>query len=447
MKRRQFLANLTLSAGALLAGSRCGSKERQGEPASGSGSGSGRTGDVIIEPERRIPVLARTDVLVVGGGPAGVAAAVAAGRAGADVVLVERYNHLGGLWTGGLVLPLLSTHAVDSEGEFQRVLYGIGGEIEGRLRDMGMIINEVNGVIDPEAGKYVLEIMIRDAGIRVLYHAWAGNVLITDNRIEAVMVETKSGRGAIVPKIVVDCSGDGDMLHLAGEDYEIMNYQVGLVHRLGNTDRIDSSRPGYKKLNIGKSTPVPGVNWVNMTTGVDEDGLDAWHLAELQQQYRIDIWQTFDKIRSTPGYEKLFVLDTASQLGVRMSRILNGAHKLSQQETMTHRSFTDVVGVSGAWTDILYRGRRVPWRTGRPMWQIPYRALLPQKTENLLVAGRCFSFERALFEDARIIATCLITGHAAGAAAALAARHNTPVQRIDIERLQSLLRSQKANLG
>jgi hypothetical protein len=212
-------------------------------------------------------------------------------------------------------------------------------------------------------------------------------------------------------------------------------------------DQIDTTRPGYKKLNIGKPTPIAGVNWVNMNTGGKEDALDAWHLSALQQQYRIDIWETFAKIHSTPGYEKLYIVDTASQFGVRMSRILDGEHTLTQEETMTHKTFADVVGISGAWTNILYKGRRIPWRTDRPLWQIPYRALLPQKTENLLVAGRCFSFERALFEDARIIGTCLVTGHAAGAAAALAVLHNTSAKSVDIARVQNLLKKQNANLG
>ena len=135
-----------------------------------------KTRGMISEPARDIPVIAETDVLVVGGGPAGIAAAVSASRAGASAILVERYNHLGGLWTGGLVLPLLSTHAVDEKGTRRKVIYGIGDEIAQRLKNMNMAIHEINPIVDPEAAKYVLEVMIRDSGVDMLYHCWASNV-------------------------------------------------------------------------------------------------------------------------------------------------------------------------------------------------------------------------------------------------------------------------------
>lgn len=438
MKRRHFISSLAAGT-ALLSG--CGGRQKQAESTAADPNAT-----TVREAARDIPVLGRTDVLVIGGGPAGVAAAVAAGRAGADVILVERYNHLGGLWTGGLVLPLLSTHAVNKQGKYGRTLFGLGHEMEERLRDMGMAVNEVNASIDPEAGKYVLDVMTRDAGVKMLYHAWAADVKLSGNHIDAVFVETKSGRGAIVPKMVIDCTGDGDVFHWAGESYETMEIEVGLIHRLGNTHLIDTKIPGYKKLNVGKVTPIDGVTWVNMHTGDPQDALDAWNLSKMQQQYRIDIWEKFQKIKAVPGYGKIFILDTAAQLGIRMSRMLDGAYKLTLEDTMKHKQFDDVVGISGAWTNILYQGRKVPWDK-RPLWQIPYRSLIPKKTDNLLVAGRCFSFEDILFEDARVIGTCLVTGHAAGAAAAIAVVDGAAVQNVDIKKVQSLLKTQKANLG
>ncbi len=126
-----------------------------------------------MEPAKQIPILAETDVLVIGGGPAGTAAAIAASRTGAETYLVERYNHLGGLWTGGLVLPLLSTHAVDKNHKTRQVIYGVGGEMSQRLKDLGMSISEVDPVVDPEAAKYVLDAMIVEAGVKMLYHTWA----------------------------------------------------------------------------------------------------------------------------------------------------------------------------------------------------------------------------------------------------------------------------------
>jgi ribulose 1,5-bisphosphate synthetase/thiazole synthase len=404
------------------------------------------TGNTITEPAREIPVLAQTDVLVIGGGPAGAAAAIAASRTGAETYLVERYNHLGGLWTGGLVLPLLSTHAIDKQKQQKQVIFGVGGEMSQRLKDLDMSISEVNPVIDPEAGKFVLDEMIREAGVKMLYHTWGAQVIMEGNTIKGVFIESKSGRMAVLAKVVIDCTGDGDIFHWAGEQYETMKYHIGLVHRLGNVDRIKPQAPGFKKMEIGKPTPIPSVNWVNMHGKDDQDGTDMLNLSQLQMEYRKEIWENVANIRKTPGHEEVFLLDTASQLGVRMSRIVDGEYKLTLEDTMTFRSFDDVIGVSGAWTTMLYKGQKVR-PTDRPYWQIPYRSLVPKKTENLLVAGRCFCFEQSLVEDTRIIGTCLITGHGAGAAAGLAVKERESVRNIDISKLKKLLIEQKAWLG
>ena len=442
MKRRKFLSTLALTAGAALSGTQC----RSESPEKVRPESSVSAGAFVTEPARDIPIIEEPDVLVIGGGPAGVAAAIAAGRAGAKTVLVERYNHLGGLWTGGLVLPLLSTHAVDKKGKHQQVIYGIGDEMAQRLRQLDMAIHEVNPVVDPEAAKYVFDVMIKESSVKMLYHCWASNVLVKDGWIKAVILESKSGRVAVAPKMVVDGTGDGDILHLAGENYENMKYHIGLVHRLGNVDRIDRSSPGYKKMDVGEPTPIPSVNWYNMHGEDDQNGIDLYTLSELQQKYRIQIWENTQKIRAIPGHEQVFLLDTASQIGVRMSRILDGQYRLSLEDSMTFKKFDDVIGISGAWCTMLYDGRRVPVNE-RPLWRIPYRSLLPKKTKNLIVSGRCFCFERALVEDTRIIGTCLVTGHGAGAAAAVAAQSTSSAIDVNIGKVQALLRQQNANLG
>lgn len=448
MERRNFLTNVLLTGGALSLGVGCG---RKIEPAGNSQAAASQdqtagTGKSITEPARQIPVLAETDVLVIGGGPAGAAAAIAASRAGAETYLVERYNHLGGLWTGGLVLPLLSTHVMDKQKKWKQVIFGLGGEMAQRLKDLGMSVHEFNPVIDPEAGKYVLDEMIRESGVKMLYHTWGAQAIMDGNTIKGVLIESKSGRMAVLAKVVVDCTGDGDVFHWAGEQYDMMKYHIGLVHRLGNVDRINTNAPGYKKMGIGQETPIPSVNWVNMIGKKEQDGVDMLTLSQLQLDYRREIWESVQKIRQTPGYEEVFLLDTASQLGVRMSRILDGEYKLTLEDTMTNKSFDDVIGISGAWTTMLYQGKKVS-REERPMWQIPYRSLVPKKTENLLVAGRCFCFERELVEDTRIIGTCLVTGHGAGAAAGLAVKENELVRNINIKKLKVLLKEQGAWLG
>lgn len=447
MKRRKFIANSFWAGGLLFTGGMgCTDSRKNDDDEQTMLSSSADGGMFITEPAKQIPVLAKTDVVVVGGGPAGTAAAIAASRGGAETYLVERYNHLGGLWTGGLVLPLLSTHGVGKDGKRIQVIHGIGGEMASRLRDMGMAIHETNPVVDPEAAKYVLDEMISDAGVKILYHTWGAGAIMDGNAIKGIYVESKSGRQAILAKVVVDCTGDGDVYYWAGEKYEEIKYHIGLVHRLGNIDKINKKAVGYEKRYVGDETPIPGVTWFNMYGEEDQCGTDMLNLSRLQQKYRKEIWENTEALKQMPGYEKVFLLDTASQLGVRASRILDGEYQLTLKDTMTYRSFDDVIGVSGAWITVNYNDRKY-YPGERPYWQIPLRSLLPKKTENLLVAGRCFCFEKSLVEDARIIGTCLITGHGAGAAAARAVKENTTPREIDLKAFHKLLEEQNVWFG
>lgn len=445
MKRRSFINNLAFSAAASVLASACGIPNKKKEKKLVSADRKADNNS-IIEPKREIEITDTADVLVVGGGPSGVAAAIAASRVGARTILIERYNHLGGLWTGGLVLPLYSTHGVHPNGKRLKTLHGIGGEIVYELNKLDATIKEISPVIDPEAGKYVLEKMVKEAGVIMYYHCWAANVLAENSEIKAVILETKSGRLAIKAKVVVDCTGDGDIFHLAGEEYDIMNFEIGLVHRLGNIDRINKTKPGFKDLKVGRETPIPGVNWVNMHGGEFENALDFKILSQLQQKHRIDIWNQYQEIKNTPGYEKVYLVDTASQQGVRMSRILKGRYQLTLTESMTYKEFDDAIGVSGGWMSLLYNGKRIQ-SYERPMWQIPYSSLVPKKNKNLLVAGRCFSFEKDLFEDTRVIGTCLITGHGAGVAAAIAAKDKVAVSEVEVPKLHAILKEQNVYFG
>ena len=444
MKRRDFIVGSIFTGGALMVGNGC---RRVVDISRNETNVSEIYTDVkeITEPTRKIPVLAETDVLVIGGGPAGVAAAVAAARGGAETWLIERYNHLGGLWTGGLVLPLLQTHGQSKDNKTIQVIHGLGGEMVERLKQMNMTWKEINPVIDPEAGKYVLEEMIREAGVNMLFHAWGAQVLMEGKTVKGVFVESKSGRQVILAKVVIDCTGDGDIFHWAGEKYDEMPYAIGLNHRLGNIDRIKGDDPEAKKY-LGGPTPLKSINWVNMWGDVEQDGIDVLNLSRLQMKYRKEIWENVEKLKQIPGYEEVFLLDTASQIGVRATRILDGEYRLTLEDSMTYKSFDDAVGVSGAWIPVLYQGQRVPTNE-RPHWQIPYRSLLPKSTENLLVAGRCFCFERELVEDARMIATCLVTGQGAGTAAAMAVKQGETVRNIDRSQLRKLLTDQNVWFG
>jgi hypothetical protein len=447
MKRRDFITRAVLVSSALTLGMQCTGKiKTQDVNPELPITQSDPENKFIVEPQRKIPVFAETDVIVIGGGPAGAAAAIAASRTGAQTWLIERCNYPGGLWTGGLVLPLLSTHALDKSKRKIQVMYGLGNEIWERLKQVGMSVSDVNPVIDPEAGKCILEEMLVESGVNILYQTLATEVIMDGKILKGIIIENKSGRLAILSKVAIDCTGDGDIIKMAGEDFYNLKYNIGLVHRLGNIDKINKSAPGYIDLPVGENTPIPGVNWVNMHGVDDQEGTDALNLSNLQVKFRQEIWNNWKRIKETPGYSDVFILDVASQLGVRMSRILAGEYKLTLEDTMTYRQFNDVIGISGAWTTMIYKGKKVP-AAERPLWQIPYRSLVPKKTEGLLVAGRCFCFEKELAEDTRVIGPCLITGQGAGVAAGMAVKEKIPPREINIKNLHKQLLTQKVYLG
>lgn len=403
-------------------------------------------GNRVIQPEQELLIKRETDVLVVGGGPAGVATAVAAQRAGVDVTLVERYGFLGGLFTGGMVLEICGMYVKKGPREFFKVCRGIGDEILQRIANVGagMVIEDlsredvIEPTVDPEAAKYVLDAIIQEAGVKVLFHCWGGEVIMDGNTVKGVVIESKSGRQAILAKVVVDATGDGDLFARASAAYHICTAPIGLVHRLGNIDRLDPLKLRQAKeqgIRLGNPTPIPGVNWVNMR-GEQGDCLSIDDLSRLEMKHRKTIWENVEKMRETSGFEEIFLVDTAPQIGVRVSRLLKGMQKLTLEEARQGKTFFDVIAVGGA--DDL--------KNIKPI-QIPLGVLIPRKVDNLLAAGRCISVETDLIGDIRLVSTCFSTGHAAGVAAAVAVMDNCLARDVSIHHVQNILLSQGAYLG
>lgn len=390
----------------------------------------------VIQPQREIRVYRETDVLVVGGGAAGVVAAIAARRAGAKVTLVERYGCLGGLWTAGLVLIVLATHDRSSS-PHRKMVQGIGDEILARIAQCkyGAINYDPestrDATTDPEVTKYVLADMLQEAGVDIVLHGWVTNTIMEENRIQGVLFESKSGCLAVRAKVVVDASGDGDVLDAAGAECIPHVHRIGLVHRLGNVLGSGDT----KGLNLGGLTPIPGVRWVNMQ-GPQGDCLDFEMLTKVELDARNAIWKRLKDIQNSPGYENVFLLDVASQLGVRASRTLVGVTELTIEDWENKRDYPDVIGIGGNY-DFL-RERACP---------IPYGALLPKRVDNLLAAGRCVAADNKMLNYTRLIAPCMLTGQAAGVAAAVAVQTDCTVREVNMDAVQSVLKEQGAYLG
>ncbi len=395
----------------------------------------------VIQPQRPLTVMAETDVLVVGGGPAGFAAAVSAARAGAKTALVERYGYLGGLWTGGLVLLVYPTHATEN-GVRTKVVRGVGDELLSRIAQFpdgatNFAAGKPDPTTDPEITKLVMDEMIQEAGVKMLFHCWVADVVMDNNAIRGVVVESKAGRQAILAKIVVDASGDGDVFAAAGAEHEQRLHAIGLVHRLGNIDRAEMAKlkeAGFR--NLGSIEPLSSVQWVNLR-GPSTDGLDIAELSRLEVEHRRSIWKRIDKIRRTPGGGKVFLLQTAPQIGVRITRLLAANRKMTHTDARSSTRYSDTIAIGGTYGA----------GAGKPGFAIPYSAMVPRKLDNLIAAGRCLCVDTEMVEDMRLIATCLLTGHAAGAAAALAVQSKCRPRDMDIPTLQKLLASQGAYLG
>ena len=391
----------------------------------------------VIQPQRKLSLLDQTDVLVVGGGSAGVAAAIAARRAGAEVTLVERYNHFGGLWTGGLVLVVIG-HMVKGP---KQVCMGIGEEMMRRLEKFeGGIIGRgpgSNPTVDAEALKFVMLDMIQEAGVKVFLHCWGVDAVMDGDAVRGAVFESKSGRQAILAKNVVDATGDGDVFAAAGAEFEHRSYNIGLVSRIGNLDKVDralAKQNPKPPRGLGSPTPIPGVNWVNML-GPETDGLDVAVLTRLEMNHRRFIWQNLQKMRQTPGYEKVSLLETGPQLGVRITRTLTGVKTLTPADIRNGTRCPDVVAVGGF------------TKPERDEWHIPYGVLVPKKVDNLLASGRCISAELKTADSIRLIPVCFATGHAAGVAAAVATKDGCTPRDVEVPKVQEILKQQDAYLG
>lgn len=392
----------------------------------------------VKEPKRKIPVIDSADVVVLGGGPAGVSAAVAAARSGADVLLLEKQYYLGGLWTGCCVLPIIDTHGCAKNGSWTKCIYGFAQELVDELTKMNMcIVHKGHPTPDPEATKYVLEKHISESGVRLLYNCYAAGAVMSGDRVDALILDCKSGRVAVKGKIFVDCSGDGDILEWSGEDFEKRKTQIGAMWRYGNAENLN--RPGVFE------SAVKNVKFLHMGGEKDQDGLDVYNLTRLQLKYRKMMWEKSMEDKQKPGCEDLFLLDTPSQLGVRVTRVLNAVHNVEFEDSLRYAEYPDCIGLSGGDSSLTYKHGLIKG-ANRPIWQIPYRSLTPKKVHNLLVAGRCFGFDEGLTYDAREIGTCLVTGQAAGTAAAMAAITRAGVRDVDISKLRQNLTAQGVKL-
>jgi len=433
----------------------------------------------VAEPQRKTPVLAEHEVVVLGGGPTGIAAAAAAARAGRSTILVERYGFLGGAGTAAGLANFCGLHG-KVDGEDRQVVHGIADDVLARLKSMDAL-SEPHSLFggriqaqayDVSAYKLVADQLLAQVNVRLLFHALA--VGYDDGHL---LVETKSGRRAIRGRVFIDCSGDGDLAAWMGAPFEIGDGRGNMLYpstmyRIGGVDaaragnawetiaaRMEEAERAGRRFPRKKPIVRPqphAVEWrANLTQirkpdGAAVSGIDALELAWGEVEGRRQVWDTFRFIReTTPGFERSYIAEIAPQIGIRETRRIGGLYQLTEDDVLDCRDFPDRIGVNG-WPveehkagDVEFRFQRAP----RGYNQLPYRMLVPLGVDNLLVAGRCASMTHGGQSAARVSGACFVMGQAAGSAAHLALQSGVALPDIDTGELQTHLMQNGAWLG
>jgi hypothetical protein len=440
----------------------------------------------VREPARDTRVIREADVVVVGGGPGGIGSAVAAARNGADTVLIERYGYLGGMGTGGLVtiIPVLS----DVSGKQQ--IIGLTQEWIDRLEVRGAVdypkkehwgtadkdivrhyfdrsffytrLDTViySALIDAEISKVILNDMVTEAGVKTYLHSWGTEPIMEGNHCKGVIFESKSGRQAILGKVVIDATGDGDLLPYAGIEFEDNippNFRIANLALCFWVDGVDLEKaekfrrgqpekfmelarecvkrgglPSYFKSLLKNQEAIV---WCH-NRYPNKSQVDVEELTRVEFEGRKKMMITYDFWKKNlPGFEKSFIVLSSPQLGTRASRRMIGEYKLTIADMKDNEPFDDTIAI---FPD-LDRGQA---SLDHPNMYVPYRCLLPKNVDNLLVACRAFSSDEHVQEFFNLIPHCIAFGEAAGTASALALKAGVGPKKVDMKALQKQLARQ-----
>ncbi|MDI6829534.1 MAG: FAD-dependent oxidoreductase, partial [Armatimonadota bacterium] len=410
------------------------------------------------------------DVLVAGGGPGGLAAAISSARNGADTLLIERYGFLGGMATAGLVNPYMTYWAGD-----EQIVHGIHQEIIDRLTAMGAYGKGSRTAFDPEAYKFVADRMCEEAGVRVLLHTFLSDAIVENSHITAIETCGKSGKRLAKAKIYVDGTGDADLAFLAGARCEkgrqedgltqpmTLNFRVVNVNQSQMPPRGEEFNRLFEKAKAEGRLSCPRENVLffyttregeihfNQTRITHADGTSSEDLTRAEIEGRRQAWEFLEFLRrDVPGFEKAEILMSGPQVGVRETRRVIGEYILTAEDVLGARKFDDCIARGSYSIDIhnpAGPGTIIKHLPKGESYDIPYRCLVPLGIENLLIAGRPISATHEAHSSLRIMPICIAIGQAAGTAAALCATSGVSPRNLDVSLLQSKLREQGANLG
>jgi hypothetical protein len=439
----------------------------------------------LSEPERRVPIYGEYDVVVLGGGPAGIAAAAASGALGRRTLLIERYGFLGGMGTAAGVTNFCGLHA-NVHGDIRQVVHGVADDLLARIAKLGGL-NEPHLIFgktkaqayDTAAYKIAADALLLSRKADILFHALAAGVAMDDETISALFVETKSGRVAVRANIFIDCSGDGDLAAFAGAPFALGDGAGNMLYptMMFRLNGVDPAKAGeaWKTIPLlmdeaakrGAQFPRKGAivrpqkhaqEWrVNVTqlksaNGRALDGTDARELSAGEIEGRRQALAFFEFLKAeAPGFADSYVVDIPPQIGIRETRRIEGLYQLSGEDVLSCASFDDTIGVNG-WPLEKHVAGDVEWGwpdipASRGFNHLPYRMLIPHDVGNLIVAGRCASMTHEGQSAARVSGACFVMGEAAGTAAHLALAAGQNPADIVVKDLQAALEKNGVYLG
>lgn len=445
----------------------------------------------VEETAGRIPISDSVDVLIAGGGVAGFSAAIFSRRVGASTLLVEKSGILGGMATGGLMSDFMGIN--------RNITTGIVLELIERLKKTGSVIEAFHSPYDPEVLKYILLEMAEETGVDLLLHTLVVDVIVLDSSIAGVIIESKSGRQAVLANAVVDATGDADIAALAGVPHEKGRKEdgrtqpVSLEFKMDNVDLKSlakyvkkNPKDFYKEkhitclqmeckpplfwalgfMNLIKrakkcgdldidhecmwicSAPREGQVVVNITRATGVDGTDAKQITKAEIETRRQAMTAVNFLKKyVPGFKNSYLMSTGIHIGVRESRRIRGEYILTGKDVLECRKFKDAVARNFCPIDVHGPVGKLSGETwfvlpDNAFYEIPYRCLVPQGVDQLLVAGRCISADHMAHGSTRSMPGCMATGQAAGTAAALAVTKKCPLRKLKVGLLQRRLREE-----
>lgn len=451
----------------------------------------------IKEPAREITVRAEADVLVVGGGPSGIMAAEAAAKdKNLKVMLIESRGYLGGNLTIGL--PILSF--LGPKGN--QVIQGAAQKFIDRLRaknaagEHKRCKNHMSlTIIDPEEVKTTAWEIMDEAGVNVLCYTFVSDSIVENGEVKGVIIESKAGREAILAKSVIDCTGDGDVAFRAGVechkgdkeggmqpptlmysmrgveiqklrdaicnepqkyDMDVMppeQFRTGHFITVGLRGCIKEAQEAGLNIPVARTILITGLKedeiWVNMTrvNGVDSTLPESYTKGEHDARKQMYVVAEYLR-RFVPGFEKAWIETVAPFMGIRESRVIVGKYVMTAEDILQQKHFDDVIAVAGYPVDIHHaKGGDCTMLFCDDAYDIPYRVLVPEKIENLLVAGRCSSMNHEAMAATRVMSTCMALGEAAGTAARIALAAGVKPSQVDVAEVQKALLANGAYLG